>query len=72
MHGDGKRQLLPASFSSVEKKLDASMLINAARARRELSQSEADILWSQHLTTSQCALALARMKRGQSIGQALS
>ena len=72
MHGNGERQLLPAIFPSAEKKLNASMLINAARARRELSQSEADILWHQHLTTPQCALALARMKRGQTIGQALS
>ena len=54
------------------KKIDASMLINAARARRELSQSEADILLNQNLTTNQCALALSPMKRGQTIGQAIT
>ena len=67
-----ERAAIAAAPRFVPEKITASTLINAARARRELSQSEADILWNENLNLKQCALALARVKRGMKIGDAIS
>ncbi len=67
----GAERAANAAAPRFTEKLTASALINAARARRELSQSEADILWNENLNLEQCALALARVKQGTPLARAL-
>ena len=51
--------------------MDARDLVNGARARGELTQQEADLLWAQGLSAPLMARVLLIHSRGHSIRAAL-
>ena len=51
--------------------MDARDLVNGARARGELTQQEADLLWAQSLSAPLMARVLLLHSRGHSLRHAL-
>ena len=52
--------------------MDARALVNNARARGQLTQADADLLWAQNLTAQQMARVLLLLSRGSSLRALLS
>ena len=47
--------------------MDARTLVNRARARGQLTQADADLLWAQEITAPQMARVLLNHSRGFSL-----